>query len=429
MGQSDRIEQSAIAGQTVIAILLRNPEKMAQCDISREMFWNHTDGLIFATMRDMCDKKIAFDVISLTEKLLELTGQMYLDILTRYATESCGSAVNFKTYCDIIKNNYRKHTAIEIARQLINNVGDANSVELAISALMGLTSEDKTYEYDLAEAMKLGIRGVKERFENKGLLLGVDTGIHKLNEAIGGFNNSDLIVLAARPAMGKTALVLNMILKARAMVGFVSAEQGINQIIDRMMCISGGVTVANMRSGRLTDADWAFLEAGATKIKNHPGCHFYDKSSPSIQDVESLARRWVYDYGIKALYIDYIQRLQVPAGGKKFDVVAENTRRLKDLARELNIPIIVLAQVKRDVESRSDKRPSMGDISDSSEIEKEADVVITMYRDEYYNPETMHPGVIELNIEKNRHGPTGCIPTKWTSNIMRVSDMHENYER
>jgi replicative DNA helicase len=418
-------EQSVISGQMIIGVLLKNPSKITECDLNPMMFWSQTDGLIYGVMLEMNSANQPIDVITVTEKLLEKTGKDYLQALMAYATSGGGTEKNLKAYCEIITEAYRKTQAREIANLLIESLNEPNAVEIAIQALMGLTSENRNYEYDINQACKIGLTAIKERSENKGVLPGVNTGLNGLNDVLGGFHKSDLIIIGARPAMGKTALVLNMILRADAKCGFISAEQGVSQIIQRGMAIAGGVNSTNMRTGHLTDDDWHFLESGCSKIKNHKGCWFYDKSAPTIEEVESIARRWKYEYGIEAFYIDYLQRLSVPAGKTKTEAVSENTRRLKDLARELSIPVVALAQVKRDVESRSDKRPGMGDISDSSEAEKEADCVMMMYRDEYYNPDTVSAGIIELNIEKNRHGPTGCVPTKWSSQIMRISDLTE----
>jgi replicative DNA helicase len=416
-------EQSVISGQMIIGVLLKNPSKIAECNLTPLMFWNQTDALIFGAMLEMNSSNTPIDVITVTENLLGKTGRDYLETLMIYATKGGGTEKNLKTYCEIITEAHRKTQAREIANLLTQTLHEPNAVEMAIRALMELTSENRNYEYDINEACKIGLTAIKDRAENKGKLPGVDTGLNGLNDTIGGFHKSDLVVIGARPAMGKTALILNMILRAKAKCGFISAEQGVSQIIQRGMAISGGVNSTNMRTGHLTEDDWDFLQAGCAKIKHHPGCWFYDKSSPTIEEVESIARRWKYEFGIEAFYIDYLQRLSVPPGKTKTEAVSENTRRLKDLARELGMPVVVLAQVKRDVESRNDKRPGMGDISDSSEVEKEADCVMMMYRDEYYNKDTTSAGIIELNIEKNRHGPTGCVPTKWSAQIMRISDL------
>lgn len=418
-------EQSVISGQMIIGVLLKNPSKITECNLTPLMFWNQTDGLIFGVMLEMNSANQPIDVITVTEKLLEKTGKDYLQTLMAYATSGGGTEKNIKAYCEIITEAHRKAQAREIANLLIESLNEPNAVEIAIQALMGLTSENRNYEYDINSACKVALQAIDERMRNKDTLPGVNTGLGKLNDSLGGFHNTDLVVIGARPAMGKTALILNMIIRANAKCGFISAEQGVSQVVQRCMAIAGGVNSSNMRTGHLTEEDIHFLNTGAGKIKSHPGCWFYDKSAPTIEEVESIARRWKYEYNIDAFYIDYLQRLSVAPGKTKTESVSENTRRLKDLARELEIPVIVLAQVKRDVENRNDKRPNMGDISDSSEVEKEADVVMMMYRDEYYNPDTMSAGIIELNIEKNRHGPTGCVPTKWSAQIMRISDLTE----
>lgn len=415
-----------MAAQTVVAILLRNPEAIMECDLNPMMFADHSMGIFYGTMKEMHAAGEPFDIISLTEKLQSKTGRYYFPTLAELSADCAGSRANFKAYCEIIKDHHRKTKAHEIAQMLIENLNMDDAIEGAITDLMALARDDKNYEYDLNAAMKIGIQELDDRFRSGNDLQGINTGLRELNETLGGFQPSDLIIIGARPAMGKTACILNMILKANASVGMISAEQGVNQIIQRIMSISGGIPVTRIRSGKLVEQDWAFLEAAGHKIKNHPGCKFYDKPCPSMDEVEAVARRWVYENGIKALYVDYLQRLHVPNGQRKIEVVGENIRRFKNLARDLDIPVIVLAQVKRDVETRKDQRPHMGDISDSSEAEKEADTIMMLYRDEVYNPDTHAKNIIEFNIEKNRHGPTGTVATQWSGEILRISDLHED---
>lgn len=422
----DQKQNNFTVDHIVISNLLKNPEMIIGCDLDPTMFRDGTLGLMYGTMKELNAQGNTFDAVSLTERLQEKTGRFYWSTILELNTAYSGAKENFKSYCESIQRNHQKNQAREVAELLIQNIDVDGSIEGAIKSLMDLARDDKNYEYDMNTAMKMGLTELDERFKAGDDLIGVNTGLRELNEILGGFQPSDLIIIGARPAMGKTACILNMLLKSNVPAGMISAEQGVNQIIQRLMAIAGGIPMTRIRNGKLNEQDWSFLETAARKIKQHPGCKFYDKPSPSMDEIESIARRWVFENKTGILFVDYLQRLQVPNGQRKIEVVGENIRRFKNLAKDLNIPVVVLAQVKRDVETRNDKRPNMGDISDSSEAEKEADTIMMLYRDEVYNPDTMATNIIEFNIEKNRHGPIGTVATQWSGEILRISDLHED---
>ena len=251
-----------------------------------------------------------------------------------------------------------------------------------------------------------------------------------MDDATGGAHNSDLVVIAAKPAMGKTAMLLNMMINAMNdghSIGFISAEMPVGQIGMRIACTNGSVEAHKARKGELDDCGFNNFSRGLS-VLHSVNLQVYEKSAPSIAEVERMAKKWKHHNGIKALYVDYIQRIKGSnPSAQRWEQVGEVVMRLKDLARELDIPVICLAQVNRGVDTRGDKRPELGDIANSAEIEKEADQIMTLYRDEVYHDDTHDRGVAEVDFKKNRHGPTGMLRVQWKAPYMRFCDFAEQY--
>jgi replicative DNA helicase len=411
-----------LSESAVIGCLLQHNDSIVDIDITSEQFENSNHGMIFGTMKAMLVAREVVDIITLAERLMSDTGRDYLAMLSELATNGF-SRGNVKAYCQSIKNRYQERLAKEVGQWLIDNSSEKGSVNESIKKLMAMGRQETKFEYGINEAMRIGIKAIQDAEKNKGRLIGIPTGLTELDDALGGFHAGDLVIIGARPAMGKTSVLLNMLMGAKDSVGIFSGEQGIGQIIQRLISIESKVSLMNMRNGQLSGQDYDRLSLGGHRIKQHPGVRFFDKPNPSIDEIESNARRWKFEYNIKALYVDYLQKIKRDPRKNKIEAIGDNVSRLKDLARELEIPIVCLAQVKRDVETRPDRKPKMGDLSDSSEIEKEADQIIMLYRDEVYNPETQYPGIMELTIEKNRHGATGGVRAAWDGRYLSVSDM------
>jgi replicative DNA helicase len=222
-----------------------------------------------------------------------------------------------------------------------------------------------------------------------------------------------------------TGLALHATRKGKP-VGLISGEQPAEQIASRMMALAGNVDATKFRTGMFEEWEWPKVTDAFTELSKAP-MWILDRSSPSITEVQRVARRWKQQHGIEALYVDYLQRLEAP-GERRWESVGAAVRGLKNLARDLNIPIIVLAQVSRQVESGGKGRaPRLGDLSDSSEIEKEADQVLMLFREEYYEENSAKKGIAKIIIEKNRHGQTGFIEVAWIGQTMRFADLDRGY--
>lgn len=333
-----------------------------------------------------------------------------------------------KTYADIVRSNWRRREAGSIAQSLLAGArsDDDTAIDSAIAALLELNSDVSQHEFTGKQSMVMAWEMAQKAYENGGVLPGITTGLQGLDAILGGWHDSDLTIIGARPAMGKTALLLNVAESAAAAgvpVGLISSEQPTMQIGARRMSLASKVAARTIRTGNFEDEDWAKLSAGMRDAKDRP-MWIYDRSAVTLDELVGIARKWKHTHGIRALFIDYAQRITVKGVGR-VDEVSQVARGLKNLARDLNIPVIVLAQVVKGVESRDNKRPHAGDLANSDELTREADQIMMLYRDEVYNPESPDKGIAEILIEKNRHGPVGYKRFGFVGETMTFRDLEE----
>jgi replicative DNA helicase len=316
--------------------------------------------------------------------------------------------------CALVVSGWRSREARRIAMDLAEAAArrEDGAIDGAVAALMALHAEDRECEHTAKSAMAAAWRQVEAAKAAGGVLVGIPTGLSDLDESLGGLHDSDLIVIGARPAMGKTGLLLGMTLAGSAggPVGLISGEQPHEQVGLRWMS-TGGVSVGKLRAGKVGD-DWSGLYAKVKEVSER-NVRILDRSSPDIAEVMRVARRWKHQHGIRALYVDYLQKLEISGMGAapKHERVGAVAKALKNLARDLRIPVVALAQVSRKVEERANQRPMMSDLADSSEIEKEADQIMTLWRDQSNPNAEFAPA--EVNVVKNRHGNTGTVNCLW----------------
>lgn len=415
------------AEYSVIGGLFLEPSRFDEVALSPDHFSSESLRLVFSAIQEAIARRTPVDVVTIADILDERhRGESWLSLCDRCA-QACASTHNILAYAEIVKRDHRNRQTIETAYSLINQIEESKSanIDQAITRLMGLHVEVKNYDHSLAESQKRYI----ETYEDRGKgLPGISTGFEKLDKKLGGWQKSDLIVAAGRPAMGKTAFGLNSAIKSNARIGLFSLEQGNQQIYERWVSIDGKVPLEAIRGG------WAFEQnqlsdrwmVSADRAKNRV-FQIYDKPAASLDDIKRQSRKWKHELNIDLIVVDYLQRISGQRGQKKYEIVSESVLGLKELARELDIPVIALAQVSRDVEKRPNKRPGMADISDSGEIEKEADIIITLYRDEVYNKDTQDKGIAEISIIKNRHGGTGTARLSWLGESVSFENMVEEY--
>lgn len=414
------------AEQEVIAAMLMHPYLAKECDLTPDEFQHDAYQEIYSAMQHMVAEGKNFDVITLQDDLDRgQPGEPFATVMATILEKSAGSKAMFRDYCGIIRKDYRLKQAAGIAQTLLYSIQedkDLSATDNAISQLMQLGAVGRKYEWTMREALRNAVELVDTAFNTEGLV-GVDTGLEPLNEATGGWHNTDLIVIGARPAMGKTAMMLNFAHASSRPAGIISSEQGNEQIGLRMLSIQGSLDAQMLRTAKLQDGDWARLTAASHALMDRK-IYINDEPSINITSLCRQAREWKYRHDMGILFVDYIQRIKGSTKGQnKLEQVTEVVGALKSLGKELNIPVVALAQVNRSVDSRPDKRPNMGDLSDASEIEKEADAVIMLYRDEVYNEDTADKGIAELNFEKNRHGPTGTVRCAFIGKFMQFREL------
>lgn len=411
--------------ESVIGALLQGePDTFTriQGKVTSEDFFKHAHRVIFSEMEDMYRERIGIDLITLAErlgpKLDKVGGLAYLNDLY----ENTPTTANAPIYAKFVRDHSIKRKALSIANELTRNIRDNNAISEAIRSLMRVDSTEKKHNYNIKQVLVTTCDAMQDALEGK--TTSITTGLKSLDGLLGGFYDSDLIVLGARPSHGKTALALNFMEHCGVPCGLISTEQPAVQIGLRMLAINGRLDAHAARAGKLNQEEWAKVSTSVQSLQSRE-IYINDESSPSLDSVVNQARQWAHEHGIKILFVDYLQRIQDEKKGE--DGLRLQIRRivmqLKTLARELNIPVVVLAQVNRAVEQRSNKRPGMGDLMESGAIEAEADVVMTLYRDEVYDPDSADAGIAELLICKNRAGPTGFVRTAFIGHSMRFENM------
>lgn len=417
------------AEQAVIGGLLLDNSKIAEIDLTPLDFCDQSMGQIFGAMTQLEGSGQPFDMWTVSEELNRTTGKDW-SVPVATIARNTASASNVEIYAKHVRRYRKAREVRRIALELSDNVGvDESAVDKAIAELMDLDTAAAETTFTLKQALKKAVDKLDLVQKSGGKLTGITSGLTDLDDCLGGFQDSDLCVIGARPAMGKTGLLLGMALNCGVPAGIVSAEMSAEQLATRAMSNYGRVDSQRVRTGKLDDDDWQKLYNGVGMMNDKP-ILINEKPSPTIADVQRWARKQKQKHGIKILYVDYLQRLSGNnPRDSTTDRVGEITRGLKTLARELNIPVVALAQVNREVEKRADRRPLMGDLANSSEIEKEADEIIMLYRDEVYNDDTMDKGIAELNVEKNRHGPTGLIRLAWLAQYIKFENLTQMWGR
>lgn len=420
----NNIKEASESEHALVGSLIKDTTALADIRISMSDFMYRHAGLVFDCITSLVRRGQPVTDTTVNSYAKQNYNQdlsAYLMEVNRYA--------DVPKLCEWHSQQIRKSSLNRqcevIGRELAKAAGSGDAdPQDAIKQLMALHNVETRHEHTYSEVLDAAMEEIETAINNHGLV-GISTGIGEMDRLLGGFHESDLIVLAARPAMGKTALMLNMVGRCYIPCGVISAEQGYKQIGQRMIAISGSVPVSRMRNGSLIDMEIERMKSTVEKIKPSP-IFVYDKPAPTISEIMAQARKWKHHSNIKALYVDYLQRLQ--PDGKARDrhlQIAESVSAMKELARELSIPIVCLSQLNRDCEKREDKRPMMSDIAESGKIEQEADIIMTLYRDEVYDKHTQEPGIAELRVEKNRHGKTGFIKLNWRGEYMQFDGVND----
>jgi|SaaInl8_200m_RNA_FD_contig_81_777370_length_3777_multi_4_in_0_out_0_1 replicative DNA helicase len=406
--------------------------------LSPEDFYRSAHQKIFSAIMELFSRNEPVDLVTLSNILKEqnifekIGGAAYLTRLI----DTVPMAVNAKYYARIVHDKACLRRLIEntnaITRKCFEDQGNVDEVLDFAESLIYEISENKIQPafFRLDKIIADNIHTLEERQGNKALITGTSTGYHDLDMKTAGFQNSDLIILAARPGMGKTALALNIARNAaineNVPTAFFSLEMSKEQLSMRLLCSEARVDSSNVRSGFFTDDDWQNLTEAAGKLSEAP---IYIDDSPDISamSIRAKARRLKMDKDVGLLFIDYLQLMKSTNRFERRDLeISEISRALKSLAKELNIPVVALSQLNRKLEERSDKRPLLSDLRESGALEQDADVVAFIFREETYIKGEIPPdkkGKAELIVAKQRNGPTGTVPLTFIDAYTRFESM------
>jgi replicative DNA helicase len=431
--QNIEAEESLIS-----AILVDNNTLLDVIEIlAPEDFYRTAHQKIYAAITDLFNKAEPIDLVTLANKLKEkghleeIGSASYLARLV----DTVPLAVNAQHYAKIVHDKAALRRLIEKANAIVKRCfeerGNADDViDFAESAIFEI-SEKKSQQafYPLSKIILGNIETLEENQGNRSLVTGIPTGFSRLDNLTSGFQNSDLIILAARPSMGKTALALNIArnaaVDANIPVAVFSLEMSKEQLSLRMLCSEARIDSSRLRGGFFSMEDWHRLTDAAGILSESP-IYIDDSASLSAMDIRAKARRLKMEKNIGLVVIDYLQLMQGRAGAERRDIeISEISRSLKALAKELDLPVLALSQLNRMLEQRNDKRPRLSDLRESGALEQDADVVAFIYRDEVYNKEEDNPnkGVAEILLSKQRNGPTGDIYLTFLNSYTRFEDL------
>lgn len=412
------------AEQSVIGAIFLEPQALITASeiLMPEDFYRVAHKKIFETMLVLSDKGQPLDLVTIAEELKvknELEDIGGISYITELAN-AVPTAANIVYYANIVEEKSLLRKLIRVATSIVE---DGYTREDEVEALLG-EAEKKMME--VSSRKNAGdFRHIKdvlvETYDNiellhtrKGDVTGIPTGFRDLDKITAGFQRNDLIIVAARPSVGKTAFALNVAqnvaTKTDENVAIFSLEMGAEQLVMRMLCAEGNIDAQVLRTGNLEADDWRKLTMAMGSLSN-AGIFIDDSPGIRINEIRSKCRRLQQEHGLGMIMIDYLQLIMGSGRGSdnRQQEVSEISRSLKALARELKIPVIALSQLSRGVEQRQDKRPMMSDLRESGSIEQDADIVSFLYREDYYDKETEMQNMIEIIIAKQRNGPTGTV--------------------
>ncbi len=418
----------ASSEEVVLGILLTDPSIYPKIELNVTDFSSEANRAIYRTIQTLAKHGRAIDVITVAES----SGNPELSVECFKLANETYSSAGAAEYAQNIRQAARIREAKRIARALpdaLDNHG-SKAIERAVAALIKLGDDGRDWNFTLSDALNDALAIIDER-ETSGGKVKLPSGLHDLDAQLGGWHPSDLTVIGARPAMGKTALLLNLAYNCNAPCGLLTLEQPREQVGLRFLSLDAEVPLESMRTGRLIDSDYQRVSSSLITLSKHE-IYGYDKPGATISDVIRQARKWRYEHGIQVLFVDYLQLIEPDDRRlQRNHQVSATAKGLKFIAKDLGIPVVTLAQLNRDLEKRTDKRPMMSDLRDAGEIEQEADQIIMLYRDEVYDEATADPGVMELITCKNRHGQTGVVKASWIAEYLQIKNLPPawaNYE-
>lgn len=420
-------EQSVLGAILVRPIVLDEVVDLLQ----PEDFYREAHANIYRVMLGLYNSEQPVDLVTVTSRLKEvgwlegIGGPVFLAGLS----EQVGFATNALYYAKIVQKMAVLRRLLDASQEIawaclapVEDLAEfVSEAELKVSKVM---QERGVQEYALADLFPEEVKRTEALHEKRDRILGVPSGFTDLDQLTAGFQKTDLILLAARPSMGKTALALNISINAsykeRIPVAFFSLEMSKEQLTRRLISSVGSIDGTRLRTARMESQDWINLNSIYEPMESD---FYITEKARTMLQVRTMARRLQSRRGIGLVILDYLQLMRDPRARNREQEVAQNSAALKALAVELNIPVIALSQLSREVEKRPNKRPMLSDLRESGALEQDADVVVFIYRDEFYKKDSPDKGIAEIHVAKQRNGPTGRIKLTYLSQFTRF----ENY--
>lgn len=439
----DRVPpQNIEAEQAVIGAILLQPEALitAMERVRSEDFYSSGHQRIYEAMIELGEGNQPIDLITLTAHLQdqglleEIGGVSYLAKLAN----AVPTAANVDYYAQIVEEKSMLRRLIRTATNIVTD-GYANAEDVGVllsdaeKKILEISNRRSSSGFvSIRDVLMEVFEKVEFLYSNRGGTTGIPSGFVDLDKMTAGFQRSDLIIVAARPSVGKTAFALNVAqnvgVRAKETVAIFSLEMSAAQLVQRIICAEANVDATRMRTGTLEGDDWEKLTMAIGAL-SEAEIYIDDTPGITVADIRAKCRRLKKERGLGMILIDYLQLIQGrgKAGENRQQEVSEISRTLKMIARELEVPVIALSQLSRGVEQRQDKRPMMSDLRESGSIEQDADIVAFLYRDDYYDKESEKKNIIEIIIAKQRNGPVGTVELVFLKNYNKFVSLDRNH--
>lgn len=432
------LPQNMEAEQAVVGSMIMDKEAISVASemLTGDDFYSKQYGVVFDTMVELNDQGKAVDPVTLQDRLRakDVPPEMVSLDFIRDIMRSVTTSANVKYYAGIVAEKSTLRKLIRL-NQEIENTCYAGKEDLEVilesteKKVFELVQKRNTGEYvPIRQVVMNAMDRIEKASRNQGNVTGIATGFLDLDYKTAGMQPADLVLVAARPSMGKTAFVLNIAqhvaFKLNQTVAIFSLEMSKEQLVNRLFSLESRVDSQHLRTGNLTDMEWEKLIESAGVI-GQSNLIIDDTPGISIAELRSKCRKYKMDHDLKMVIIDYLQLMSGGGRGSESrqQEISDISRSLKALARELSVPVIALSQLSRAVEQRPDHRPMLSDLRESGAIEQDADVVMFIYRDDYYNKDTDKKGIAEIIIAKQRNGPIGTVELVWLPDYTKFANM------
>lgn len=432
--------QNVEAEQSVIGSMLLDKEVIPVITeiLKAGDFYREDHKEIVEAILDLFDKAEPIDIITVSERL-KLRGTLDsvggLEYLSNIAS-AVPTTANARHYAKIVEEKSILRKLIKASSDIVNMGYEASEevsyvLDRAEKSIFDVLQNRNLQGFvPVRDVLVETFNRLEELYNNKGFITGIPTGFADLDYKTSGLHNSDLVLIAARPAMGKTSFVLNLAqhaaVHAKVPTAIFSLEMSREQLVNRMLCCEAMVDSQRMRTGRLEDEDWQKIARALGPLSEAP-IYIDDTPGTSVMEIRSKCRRLKLEKNLGLVVIDYLQLMQ--GRGKEANrqqEISEISRSLKILAKEINVPVVTLSQLSRAAETRTDHRPILSDLRESGAIEQDADIVMFLYRDDYYNPDTEKKNVAEIIISKHRNGSTGTIELAWLGQYTKFANLEKS---